>query len=180
MIPLADVLRPHGVDLAGLPAAEADPFAQEGALQEAQLLSVRFDAVTGVAGLLFEMRPSLQVRDANTGVLVARRVRELSWSSPARSGGLSAWPVGSSTTHRRAGMVRFELDMWPAPGASLSFEASDADFFLGRVPGLTAAPPDYTEVSPKEADGRIADWNSSFVPVGLSRCLPIPPDARVG
>jgi len=77
-------------------------------------------------------------------------------------------------------MVRFELDMWPPPGASLSFEASDAYFFLGRVPGLASAPPDYTEVSPNEADGRVADWNSSFVPVGLSRCLPSSPDARVG
>lgn len=166
-ITVNDVLRIQGDFFSDLHAAEIDPFHQEDALQEAQLLSVRFDAVTGLAGLLFEMRQSLQTRGVNTGVLVDRGVSELAWSGPSRSGGLSAWPIGSSVTHRRAGLVRFELGMWPAPGALLSLNALEAHFYLGNVPGLAATPPDYTEVLPSEVSGQIADWNSSFVPVGL-------------
>ena len=45
---------------------EMDPLTEVGALQEAQLLGLKFDAVSGVAGLLFELRMALQLRETNT------------------------------------------------------------------------------------------------------------------
>jgi hypothetical protein len=58
---------------------EMDPLTEEDGLQEVQLLDVRFDALRCTAGPLFERRPALQLRTANTGVLVAHGVRELAW-----------------------------------------------------------------------------------------------------
>lgn len=71
-------LRQH----ASLP--EMDPLTEDDALQDAQVLDVRFDALSGVVGILFELRRALQLQEANTGVLVGQRVRELRWSGPAR------------------------------------------------------------------------------------------------
>src|SRR4051794_19506320 len=90
LLPLGSALRQH----ASLP--EMDPLTEEDALQEAQLLDVRFDALAGFVGLVFELRQALQLREANTGVLVAHGVRTLTWSGPSRDTTLTAWSVGSS------------------------------------------------------------------------------------
>lgn len=37
--------------------------------KSAQVLDVRFDALAGVVGILFELRQALQLQEANTGVL---------------------------------------------------------------------------------------------------------------
>jgi hypothetical protein len=58
---------------------EMDPLTEDDALQEAQLLDVRFDALRSTVGLLFDLRMALQLREPNTGVLVVSGVRELSW-----------------------------------------------------------------------------------------------------
>ncbi len=64
---------------------EMDPVTREDALQEAQLLDVRLNALRLTVGLLFELRLALQLRESNTGVLVARGVCMLSWpASPGR------------------------------------------------------------------------------------------------
>lgn len=65
--------------------SDANPFKEEAALQEAQLLDFRFDALAGVAGLIFELRQSLQLWESNTGVLVADRVSAFAWSGPKRT-----------------------------------------------------------------------------------------------
>ena len=80
-------------EYAGLP--EADPLRESDALQEAQLLDVRLDAVRGQVALLFELRMALQLREPNTGVLVARGVREFGWTAPSRSTQRTAWGVGN-------------------------------------------------------------------------------------
>lgn len=73
-----------------------DPFTERDALQEAQLLALRFDAVTGTAALLFELRVALQMREGNTGVLAATDVRRLVWSGAERPMPFTAWTVGGS------------------------------------------------------------------------------------
>lgn len=87
---------------------EMDPLTEEDALQEAQVLDVRFDALAGVVGVLFELRQALQLQEANTGVLVAHGVRELTWSGPSRDTTLTAWSVGSSVPQAQGPAFRPE------------------------------------------------------------------------
>src|SRR5690606_15627351 len=73
------VATPSGLDPLGM-----DPLGDADVLQEAQLLGVQTDAVRGVAGLLFEMRTALQIRQGDTAVLILRGVRDVTWSAPPR------------------------------------------------------------------------------------------------
>lgn len=144
---------------------EMDPLTEEDALQEAQVLDVRFDAVAGVAGILLELRQALQLQEANTGVLVAYGVRELTWSGPSRETALTAWSIGSSVPRTKDRLFALHLVMWPHPGAQLSMTAETATFFVGDVPGLTEAPPDYTGRDRAALGHEVARWDSSFTPV---------------
>jgi hypothetical protein len=144
---------------------DMDPLTENGALQETQLLDLRFDALTLTVGLLFELRTALQLRDGNTGVLVAHGVRELSWSGPRRATSLTAWTVGGSMARCDAGLLRLDLGMWPAPGAQLSLLAERAAFFSGDVPGLDTAPPNYSDVERAGIVEKVAGWDSDFHPI---------------
>ena len=115
---------------------EMDPLTEDDALQEAQVLDVRFDALTGVVGILFELRQALQLEEANTGVLVARGVRELTWSGPRRDTALTAWSIGSSVPQAKDRLFSLSLVMWPHPGARLSLTAESAALDVGHGPGL--------------------------------------------
>jgi hypothetical protein len=144
---------------------EMDPLTEEDALQEAQVLDVRFDALASVVGILFEVRQALQLQDANTGVLVANGVRELTWSGPSRDTALTAWSIGSSIPQAKDQLFRLSLVMWPHPGARLSLIAESAAFFAGNVPGLAEAPPDYTDGDRAALGHEVACWDSSFEPL---------------
>ncbi|MEV4260223.1 hypothetical protein [Kribbella sp. NPDC049584] len=152
-------LRKH----ASLP--EMDPLTEDDALQEAQVLDVRFDVIAGIAGILFELRQALQLQEATTGVLVAHGVRELSWRGPVRNRALTAWSVGSSVPRADNQLFSLNLVMWPHPGAQLSLTAETAAFFVGEVPGLSAAPPDYAGRDREAVVGEVASWGSIFEPV---------------
>ena len=151
------VATPSGLDPLGM-----DPLGDADVLQEAQLLGVQTDAVRGVAGLLFEMRTALQIRQGDTAVLILRGVRDVTWSAPPRPTELTAWTVDGSTFEREAGLLRVSMSMWPSPGADLTVVATSAEFVVGDVKGLEHAPPDYTDGS---IDGKIATWNSVMTPV---------------
>lgn len=144
---------------------EMDPLTEEDALQEAQLLDVRFDALTLTVGLLFELRLALQLREANTGVLIARGVREVSWSSGRRETDLTAWTIGGSVPRYHDRLFGLYLGMWPTPGAQFNLLAEGAAFFAGNVPGLREVPPDYAEHRRAQVDSELASWDSPFVPV---------------
>jgi hypothetical protein len=144
---------------------EMDPLTEEDALQEAQLLDVRFDAISGAVAVLFELRLAIQLRESNTGVLVARGVRQLSWEGPARSAALTAWSVGRSTPRTRGELFSLRLEMWPHPGARLLLTAESAAFFAGDVSGLPEAPPDYGPGDRRAIDSEVAGWNSHFEPM---------------
>ena len=157
------VLDPGLRRYASLP--EMDPLTEDDALQEAQVLDVRFEALTGVVGILFELRQALQLQEANTGVLVARGVRELAWSGPPRETVMTAWSVGRSVPTARDRLFGLSLVMWPHPGARLTLTAESAAFFVGEVPGLSAAPPDYTQEDLAAVAAELAGWDSPFEPV---------------
>jgi hypothetical protein len=144
---------------------EMDPLSEVDALQEAQLLDVRFDALTLTVGLLLELRMALQLREANTGVLSVRGVRQLSWSGPSRATDLTAWSIGSSVPLAEDGAFTLTLNMWPAPGAQFTVVADSAAFFAGDVPGLDEVPPDYGALDRVTVRERLAGWDSEFVPV---------------
>ncbi len=173
LLGLAPALRQH----ASLP--EMDPLTEDDALQEAQVIDVRFDALAGVVGILFELRQALQLQEANTGVLVAHGVRELTWSGPARDTTLTAWSVGSSRPWAEDGLFGLSLVLWPHPGAQLTLAAESAAFFVGDVPGLSEAPPDYTDLDRAGVYGETADWSSTFEPVSAVFLDPAP-NARTG
>jgi hypothetical protein len=159
LLPLDLVLRTY----ASLP--EMNPLTEKDALHEAQVIDVRFDALAGVVGILFELRQALQFHQANTGVLIVHGVRELTWSGPARDTALTAWSIGSSVPRAKDRLFGLSLVMWPYPGAQLSLTAESAAFFVGDVPGLSEAPPDYTDRDRSALGHEVAGWNSSFDPV---------------
>lgn len=153
---------------------EMDPLTEEDTLQEAQLLDIRFDALTGVIGIIFELRTALQLREANTGVLIARHVQDLTWTGPDRDTALTAWTVGSSVPRLKDRRFSVSLVMWPHPGAQLSLTAESAAFFVGDVPGLADAPPDYTSLDRSDVAHEIAGWSSRFDPVSAVFLDPAP------
>lgn len=147
---------------------DADPLTEEDALQEAQLLDLRFDTKAGVAGLLFELRVALQLRSANTGVMILSGMRELAWSAASRETALTAWSIGSSAPWANNRLFGLRLDMSPGSGARLSLTAQSAAFFLGNVPGLAQAPPDYGELDRARVDAELAGWESPFELISAS------------
>jgi hypothetical protein len=144
---------------------EMDPLTESDALQEAQVLDVRFDVLAGVVGVLFELRQALQLREASTGVLVAQGVRELNWSGPDRDTPLTAWSVGSSVPRTDGRLFGLSLILWPHPGARLSLMAESAAFFVGNVPSLTEDPVDYSDHDRASIGAQVAGWQSDFEPV---------------
>lgn len=174
MMNIADLLRlePGLRKYASLP--EMDPLTEEDALQEAQVIDVRFDVLSGVVGIIFELRQALQLQETNTGVLVARNVHELAWSGPERTAALTAWSVGSSVPTAKGRLFGLSLVMWLPPGVRLMLTAESAAFFLGDVPGLSAAPPDYTELDRAAVAAELAGWDSQFEPVSAVFLDPAP------
>jgi hypothetical protein len=141
---------------------EMDPLTEPDALQEAQLLDVRLDALRLTVGLLFELRMALQLRETNTGVLIARGVRELTWSASPRTTDLTAWNLVGSTPICRNKLFRLTLPMLPV--AQLMLTATHAEFYAGDVPGLDGAPPNYGD-DDATIRSRVAGWHSHFSPV---------------
>ncbi|HCO02150.1 MAG TPA: hypothetical protein DIT48_02060 [Actinobacteria bacterium] len=73
------------------PGWRADALNQRGALDEAQLLDVRFLTVESSVSLLFDCRIALQIRQGNTAVLVVRGLRLFEWDAESRLGHFTAW-----------------------------------------------------------------------------------------
>jgi len=141
---------------------EMDPLTEDGALLEAQLLDIRFDALRSTVGLLFEMRTAWQLREANTGVLVCRGVREIFWEAEPRTTDKTAWVVGESTPNNENRLFGLSLGMF---GAFLSLVAESAAFFCGDVPGLVRRIPDYGREQDAAVRSQLPGWHSTFVPV---------------
>lgn len=164
MITIEDLLLPdpRWRDYASMP--EMNPLTEDDALQEAQLLDVRFDALRSTAGLLFELRTALQLREANTGVLILRGVQTLAWNASQRETERTAWTVDGSVVTTKDRLFGLELGLWPAPGAQMTLSAQGAAFLAGDVPGLDRVP-DYLEDDEVTIRAQLASWQSEFEPL---------------
>jgi hypothetical protein len=151
---------PHRREHAAMP--EADALTQSHALQEAQLLDVRLDALRSTVWLLFDCRGALQIEMGNTAVIVAHGLRRLSWVAQPR-GRLTAWTVVSSEPVARGGM--WSLSLGFVPSARMELEADSAEFFVGNVPGCDEAPPNYTEADDATIRAGLPSWTSTFEPI---------------
>ena len=142
---------------------EIDPLRQSDALQEVQLLAARVDAISSVAGLLFELRTAMHLAEGNVALLVARGVREFSWSADARSTDRTAWNVVGSEPESVDGLFVFELDL--VPNAGLRLVAESAEFYSGNVEGLPEQLPDYVTDDDETIRSNLPGWRSSFSPI---------------
>jgi hypothetical protein len=141
---------------------EADALTESDALQEAQLLDVRLDALRSSVWLLFDCRGALQIEMGNTAVIVAYGLRRFSWVAQPR-GRLTARTVVSSEPIVRGGL--WSLSLGFVPSARLELEADAAEFFVGDVPGCDEAPPNYTETDEPTIRAGVPSWTSTFEPV---------------
>jgi hypothetical protein len=140
-------------------SSDVNPLTEENALQEAQMLDIRFDAVRSSVGVLYDLRTALQLQTANTGVFVATKVRDVTWSSEQRSPAHTAWNVISSVPNRVDGRITLSLMMYPQ--ASLRVIAQSAVFYVVEVPGIGDAPPDYGAEEHLIRNG-LPTWRSEF------------------
>lgn len=139
-----------------------DPLIEQDALQEAQVIEVLFDITARRLGLLFDLRQALQLRLGNTGLMTFEGVEEFAWSAASRATPLTAWTVVTSVPEQRDGRVR--IDLFFVPDGELHVVAFAAAFYLGDVPHLPSAPPDFTEATREEIAAGMPSFVSSFEP----------------
>ena len=150
-------------DLAGalVGSPEMDPLTEEDALQEALLTEVIFDAINGRIGLLFDLRGALQLRMADTGLLVLGGVESFSWQSEPRPATRTAWNVVGSLPVNEGGVINLRLSFFP--DADMTVTARSGAFIAGDVPGLPDTPPDFVG-SDDEMAAAMASMGSPFKP----------------
>lgn len=154
----AIVMHPPGTMPGGLP--DVNPLTEQDALLEVQLLDLRICAVASTVAVLLELRTSLHLRGVNTGLLVVRGVRELSWLAERRTTARTAWNIVSSVPERTAGS--FTLDIGCIPMARLKLVSDTAEFYAGNVAGLDSAPPDYVADSDATIAVNLPGWGSDL------------------
>lgn len=147
-------------------APEADALTEDGALQEAALLDVRLDAVTGSAWFLFDCRGALQLESGNTAVLVLRSLRELQWE--VRPVGTRTWRAVTRWSVRSPGSHLLEVVAGIEPAATLRAVCAAGEFFVGDVPGCDDPPPDFLTASDDELRAGLQGWTSEFEPFHAS------------
>jgi hypothetical protein len=148
---------------------EMDPLTEKDALQEALLVEVIFDAVIMRVGLLFDLRGALQLRMADTGLLVMGGVESFSWNSDRRPTARTAWNVVGSLPVNEDGVVNLRLFFFP--DAELTVVGRSAAFYAGDVPGLPDTPPDFAGSDEAIAAG-MASMDSPFEPTQVTLIEP--------
>ena len=151
---------------------EMDPLTEDDSLTESQLLALRFNAGVNSFGLLLDLRQSIQLRSANTGVLIVHEVERFSWQQrlqeiekqmmeqeiASSSGPLyRGWSVIASEPRPTE---HFNLKLLFAPGAEMSVSGASAEFFMGKVAGIGGAAVSFAESSSKEIDASLPHWDS--------------------
>lgn len=138
---------------------EVDPLVDRDALREAQVLGVRVDVVSGIAGVLFEFRVAMHMIETNTGVLVATGVEDFRWAAESRSTALTAWNVLASSVEQESAGFRLKLSCFP--DADLSLRAASLTFFNCQVLAIAEVPPDYTS-GEESVRSSLAGWHSEI------------------
>lgn len=138
-------------------SVEADPFSTEDALDEAQVLDVRFDAVNGLMGVLLEMRLAMHFMEGDTALLVLRDVESFTWRAEPAAG-RRVREVAGVAVDRSGDRVRLSLEL--GRGQALTCAGSSAEFYVLEVEGLDEAPPDYTGDDEDVVQEGLAQWHS--------------------
>lgn len=152
---------------------EMDPLTEDIALMESELLDVRFEAVTSTVGLLFDLRGALQLRLANTGVLIVHEVARLEWYEDLHAieketikealsmgpGRHRAWIVIASEPRPTD---LFNLKLQFVPGAELNVSGESAEFLMGDVPGIGEVAATYTDDPLDVIEASLPHWDSSI------------------
>jgi len=141
---------------------EMDALTEPGALQEAQFIAGRLDAVRSQVWLLFDCRGALQIQMGNTAIIVAKVVRRFAWQAKP-TGGPTAWTIVGSEPAAAEGV--WSLSLTFVPEGRLEIEAEAAEFFVGNVPGGDDAPPDFGEADDEAIRAGLPGWQSIFEPV---------------
>ena len=121
---------------------------------------------------MFDLRIALQLRTANSGVLVADRVHDLRWSEEPRLTDKTARNIVSSRPRCNDRLLHLRLGMYP--DAVLELVAESAAFYVGDVPGLEIIP-NYIENDEATIRAQLAGWHSTFTPVHATFLAPAPP-----
>lgn len=150
-----------------LPRLPYDVFEVPGMLADAQLVEVRVDPGLRNAYFLFDLRQALQLRLANTGLLILLGVTSLDWVDGAQQGRRRAFAVGSATFGGADGHT-LEMRFWG--GAELKASFGGARFSCVDVEGLPEVAADFSLVEELVLP-TLPKWESRGSIVGTSVML---------
>ena len=156
---------------------EADALTQADALQEADLVDVRLLASGGSLGLLLDLRTALQFRMANTAVLVMRGVERLSWTrgEPPELRRVAHYVMSDKPAVWQG---LFSLEVACLRGWYLEAAARSAEFFVGNVPHLPEAPPNFVDDDDRAIAAGMPARDSNFNPEWATFIDPVPSAGR--
>ncbi len=141
-----------------VPLPERDPLREPDALRDAQLLDTRVETFASRAGLLLELRTTMEFAKGDAALLTARGVREFTWKTASRPAPRTAWTVVSSRPDTSGDL--FTLDLLFLPGAHLRLTAEHAEFYVADVPRLAPRLPDYETDDPATIRNNLPSWTS--------------------
>jgi hypothetical protein len=100
---------------------------------------------------------------ANTALVVARGVERLAWSADVPTGpGRMAHYVMSSRPDIRD--RRFSIVIGCLQACTVELTAASAEFFVGDIPDLPEAPPDFGRDDEETIKAGMPGWGSQFEP----------------
>lgn len=142
---------------------ESDALVEIDSLQEADLVDVRLEASKSLLAMIFDLRTALQFRLANTAVIAFRGVHNLNWNSTESQGTrhVAHYVMSSKPMIMTTGIA---LELVCLNGWSLKVEAASAEFFVGSMPKLPDAQPNFVEDDEEVILRGMPDWNSQFLP----------------
>lgn len=143
-----------------------DPLVQPVGLLETQVLGFLVDTLRSRAAVLLELRQALQPFPVNTGVLVADGVLSSTWEGSKPMRGLLAYPVVDWEVVHEANSMTGRAAL---VGGRFSLTAHSFWFVMGSVAGLEETVPDYGDYDPRSIRGHVADWDSDFSPLAISK-----------
>lgn len=144
-------------------APETDALVVVDGLLEADLLDIRLVLTEVSLALLFDLRNALRFRMPDMAVLVMRGITQVvsAWDESPGHRWLTHPVVGSNPVVK-GGFFTFELAC--ERGFGLNAVSASAEFFVGDVPDLPAAPPDFGEDDEPTIAAGMPAWNSTFMP----------------
>jgi hypothetical protein len=145
-----------------LPMPDSDALTEVDALQEAEIIDVRFSLDDASIGLLLDLRVALEFMTGNVAVLALWGVTDAQFQHIPQAWPHHAHVVMSSKPNALDGILTLEigcLDGW-----RMRATAKAADFLVGDIPGLPEIPPDRNEASADQIAAGTPQWASEFVP----------------